>query len=47
VRVEIVDDLLRQGVAVLDQRDRPRERAPVAVADRVDERLARPRFAHR
>jgi hypothetical protein len=42
-----LDYLLGQRVAVLDERDRPRERAPVAGANCVDERLARPGSAHR
>ena len=42
VRVELADELVGERVAVLDERDRARERAPVAGADACDERLARP-----
>src|SRR5262249_11013118 len=47
VRVEVVDDLLRERVAVLAQRDGACRRAPVAGASRFDERLARPPPPHR
>ena len=42
LRVDLADELVRQRVAVLDERDRPRERAPVALAHPRGERLARP-----
>ena len=42
VRVEIRDDLVGERVGVLDERDRPRERAPVAAADAGGESLASP-----
>ena len=38
LRVDVADDLVGERVAVLDERDRARERAPVAGAERVDER---------
>ena len=38
VRVELAHELVRRRVAVLDERDRARERARVAGADAVDER---------
>src|SRR5688572_7308909 len=41
-RVEIVDDARREGVAVLDERDRPGQRAPVATGDPRDEALPCP-----
>ena len=34
LRVEVADELVRERVAVLDERDRPRERAPVAARGR-------------
>src|SRR4051794_26302943 len=40
--IEIGHDLVRERVAVLDQRDRARERTWVAVADARSQRLARP-----
>ena len=42
LRVEVVDEVAGERVAVLDERDRPRERPPVAGADPGAERLARP-----
>jgi len=42
LRVELGNELVRDGVGVLDQRDRARERAPVAGAHALGERLARP-----
>ena len=42
LRVEIGDDVVGERVAVLDERDRARERAPVAVADAGGERLPCP-----
>ena len=42
LRVEVADELVRERVGVLDERDRPRERAAVAGAHARDERLARP-----
>ena len=39
LRVEVGDDAVRERVAVLDERDRACERAPVAVADAGGERL--------
>ena len=41
-RVHVADHLVGERVAVLDERDRARERAPVAGAQRVDETLPRP-----
>src|SRR5579884_1627262 len=42
LRVQIAHDLVGERIAVLDERDRARERAPVTRAERVDEALARP-----
>jgi hypothetical protein len=42
VGVDLANELVGERVAVLDQRDRPRERAPVARANARHERLARP-----
>ena len=42
LRVEVADELVRERVAVLDERDRPGERAPVAAADAVGEIVERP-----
>ena len=46
LRVELAHELVRERVAVLDERDRARERAPVAGADAGGEILERPRAAH-
>ena len=40
LRVDLADELVRERVAVLDERDRPGERAPVALAHAGGERLA-------
>ena len=40
--IEIVDDACGERVAVLHERDRSRQRPPVAVGDPRDEALARP-----
>src|SRR5581483_8511128 len=45
VRVDIGHDVVGERIAVLDDRDRARERASVAGAKRVDEALARPATA--
>ena len=45
VRVELAHELVGQRVAVLDERDRARERAPVAGADARRRALARPVLA--
>ena len=42
LRVDLADELVGQRVAVLDERDRPGERTPVALAHARRERLARP-----
>ena len=42
LRVELADELVRERVAVLDQRDRPGERAPVAAPHAVGEIVERP-----
>ena len=42
LRVDVADELVGERVAVLDERDRARERARVARADAGGERLARP-----
>src|SRR5262245_41931859 len=42
LRIEVVHDLVGESVAVLDERDRAGERAPVAGAHGLHERLARP-----
>ncbi len=42
LRIDIAHELGGHRVAVLDERDRPRERPPVARADALRERLARP-----
>ena len=41
-RVELAHELVRHRVAILDERDRARERRGVALADAGDEALARP-----
>src|SRR5439155_10788362 len=41
-RIEVAHELVRQRIGVLDQRDRSRERAAIAGAHAVHERLARP-----
>ena len=42
LRVELADELVGERVGVLDERDRARERPPVAAAHALDQRLARP-----
>jgi hypothetical protein len=42
LRVEVGDDAVRERVAVLDERDRACERAPVALADAGGKVLTRP-----
>src|SRR4029077_7925763 len=42
LRIELANELCRERVGVLDERDRPRERPAVAGPDAVDETLARP-----
>ena len=42
LRIDVADDLVRERIAVLDERDRTRERTPVARQHRLDETLARP-----
>ena len=42
MRIEIGDDLVRERVPVLDERDRARERAPVAAPNACGESLACP-----
>jgi hypothetical protein len=44
-RIELADELVRERVAILDERDRTRERAPVAAPDAVGERVGRPTLA--
>ena len=39
-RIEVADDLVGERIGILDQRDRPRERPPVAGANAVGQRLA-------
>ena len=41
-RIDVADDVVGERVAVLDERDRTREGAPVTCAERSDESLARP-----
>ena len=42
LRIDVADHLIGEWVAVLDERDRTRERAPVACTHRSNESLARP-----
>ena len=47
LRVHLAHELVRERVAVLDERDRPGERAPVTLAHSRGERLAGPLAASR
>jgi hypothetical protein len=41
LRIEVADDFVGERIGVLDERDRPRESAPVAGANAGSERLPR------